>query len=233
MVESLRIGILARLRQVGWIAVVIGAIALIDSNFIMVIAAVIAIVAVAIETRAPLRDLGLARPRSIPRTVLLGIVAGIVLLFFSKLLLTPLMESLTGIPRDLSAFDYLRGDFAAWLALMPRIWIGAAIGEEIVFRGFLIGRLEAAFGGASRAATIAAVLLSSAVFGFAHAYQGPTGMLITGILGLIFAIVYVAVGRNLWLNIVVHGVYDTLSLALVLTNLDRVFVEIGHRLIPY
>ena len=233
MVESLRIGILARLRQVGWIAVVIGAIALIDSNFIMVIAAVIAIVAVAIETRAPLRDLGLARPRSIPRTIVLGIVAGIVLLFFSKLLLTPLMESLTGIPRDLSAFDYLRGDFAAWLALMPRIWIGAAIGEEIVFRGFLIGRLEAAFGGASRAATIAAVLLSSAVFGFAHAYQGPTGMLITGILGLIFAIVYVAVGRNLWLNIVVHGAYDTLSLALVLTSLDRVFVEIGHRLIPY
>jgi membrane protease YdiL (CAAX protease family) len=223
----------ARLRQVVWIALVVGAVALIDWDFAIVVAALLAIAAVAIETRAPLRDLGLARPRSILRTIAIGVPAGIVLLLFAKLLLTPIVEALTGIPRDLSAFDFLRGDIAAYLSLMPKIWIGAAICEEIVFRAFLIGRLEAAFGGASRAATAAAVLLSSAVFGAAHAYQGPTGMLITGVLGLLFAIVYVAAGRNLWLNIVVHGVYDTLSLALVLTSLDRVFAEIGHRLIPY
>jgi membrane protease YdiL (CAAX protease family) len=233
MPESLRIGIFKRLCQAGWIALVIGAVALIDWDFAIVIAALIAIAAVAIETRAPLRELGLGRPRSILRTIALGVAAGIALLLFSKLLLTPLVESLTGIPRDLSAFDFLRDNGAAWLALMPKIWIGAAIGEEIVFRAFLIGRLEAAFGGRSRVATVAAVLLSSVVFGAAHAYQGPTGMLITGILGLVFAIMYVAVGRNLWLNIVVHGVYDTLSLTLVLTNLDRVFAEIGHRLISY
>jgi len=223
----------ARLRQVVWIALVVGAVALIDWDFAIVVAALLAIAAVAIETRAPLRDLGLARPRSILRTIAIGVPAGIVLLLFAKLLLTPIVEALTGIPRDLSAFDFLRGDVAAYLSLMPKIWIGAAICEEIIFRAFLIGRLEAAFGGASRAATAAAVLLSSAVFGAAHAYQGPTGMLITGVLGLLFAIVYVAAGRNLWLNIVVHGVYDTLSLALVLTSLDRVFAEIGHRLIPY
>jgi membrane protease YdiL (CAAX protease family) len=223
----------ARLRQVVWIALVVGAVALIDWDFAIVVAALLAIAAVAIETRAPLRDLGLARPRSILRTIAIGVPAGIVLLLFAKLLLTPIVEALTGIPRDLSAFDFLRGDIAAYLSLMPKIWIGAAICEEIVFRAFLIGRLEAAFGGASRAATAAAVLLSSAVFGAAHAYQGPTGMLITGVLGLLFAIVYVAAGRNLWLNIVVHGVYDTLSLALVLTSLDRVLAEIGHRLIPY
>jgi membrane protease YdiL (CAAX protease family) len=225
--------IVARLRQIVWIALVVGAVALIDWDFAIVVAALLAIAAVAIETRAPLRDLGLARPRSIWRTIALGIPASIVLLLFAKLLLTPAVETLTGIPRDLSAFDFVRGNFAAYLALMPKIWIGAAICEEIVFRGFLIGRLEAAFGGASRAATGAAVLLSSAVFGAAHAYQGPTGMLITGVLGLLFAIVYVAVGRNLWFNIVVHGLYDTLSLGLVLTSLDRVFAEIGHRLIPY
>jgi membrane protease YdiL (CAAX protease family) len=231
--KALRMSIPARLRQVVWIALVVGAVALIDWDFAIVVAALLAIAAVAIETRTPLRDLGLARPRSILRTIAFGVAAGIVLLLFAKLLLTPIVEALTGIPRDLSAFDFVRGDTAAYLALMPKIWIGAAICEEIIFRGFLIGRLEAAFGGASRAATGAAVLLSSAVFGAAHAYQGPTGMLITGVLGLLFAIVYVAAGRNLWLNIVVHGVYDTLSLGLVLTSLDRVFAEIGHRLIPY
>jgi membrane protease YdiL (CAAX protease family) len=116
---------------------------------------------------------------------------------------------------------------------MPRIWAGAAICEEIVFRAFLIGRLEAAFGSAARIATAAAVLLSSVLFGFAHAYQGPTGVLITGTLGLIFACVYAYCGRNLWLNIVVHGVYDTLSLGLVLTSYDRVFSEIARRLVMH
>lgn len=222
-----------RLRQAVWIVLVIGAVALIDWNFAVVFAALLAAAAVAFETRAPLRDLGLTRPRSIAATIALGMGLGIVLLPFSKLLLTPAAEALTGIPRDLSAFDFVRGDWASFFLLMPKIWLGAAIGEEIVFRSFLIGRLEAAFGGSARAATAASVLLSSIVFGAAHAYQGPTGMLITGVFGLVFALAYIAAGRKLWLNIVAHGIYDTLSLALVVTSYDRAFTEIGQRLIPH
>jgi len=225
--------VLVRLRQLCWIALIAAVFVLIDSDFIIFLVALIAIAIVAFETRAPIRALGLGRPRSIVRTIALGIVAGFAMLFFSKLLLTPVAEAITGIPRDLSAFEDVRGNLSLYLVLMPRIWIGAAICEEIVFRGFLIGRLEAAFGGAARFTTAAAVLLSSVLFGFAHTYQGPTGVLITGVLGLIFACVYAYGGRNLWLNIVVHGVYDTLSLGLVLTSLDRTFTSIAHRLVPF
>lgn len=222
--------VLFRLRQLCWIAFIAVVFALIDSDFIIFIVALIAIAIVAFETRAPLRELGLGRPRSIVRTLALGVLVGVVMLFFSKLLLTPIAEAITGIPRDLSAFEDVRGNLSVYLVLMPRIWLGAAICEEIVFRAFLIGRLEAAFGGASRSATAAAVLLSSVLFGFAHTYQGPTGVLITGTLGLIFACIYAYGGRNLWFNIVVHGVYDTLSLGLVLTSYDHVFAEIARRL---
>lgn len=225
--------VLVRLRQLCWIALVAVLFALIDSDFIIFLIALVAIAIAAFETRAPLRALGLGRPRSIAGTIALGIAAGFAMLFFSKLLLTPLAEAITGIPRDLSAFEDIRGNPSLYLVLMPRIWLGAAICEEIVFRGFLIGRIEAAFGGASRVATLAAVLLSSALFGLAHTYQGPTGVLITGTLGLIFACVYAYWGRNLWLNIIVHGVYDTLSLGLVLTSLDRTFTEIAHKLVPF
>ena len=224
---------LFRLRQLCWIALVAAVFMLIDSDFVIFLAALIAIVIVAFETRTPVRALGLDRPRSIVTTLALGVAAGFVMLFFSKLLLTPIVEAITGIPRDLSAFDDVRGNSSLYLELMPRIWFGAAICEEIVFRAFLIGRLEAAFGGASRFGTAAAVLLSSALFGLAHTYQGPTGVLITGVLGLIFACVYAYGGRNLWLNIVVHGVYDTLSLGLVLTSLDRTFTSIAHKLVPF
>ena len=226
-------GVLFRLRQLCWIALLATVFVLVDSDFIIFLAALIAIAIVAFETRAPARALGLGRPRSIAQTIAFGIAAGFAMLFFSKLLLTPVAEAITGIPRDLSAFEFVRGNLAPYLELMPRIWLGAAICEEIVFRGFLIGRLEAAFGGPSRIATASAVLLSSALFGFAHTYQGPTGVLITATLGLIFACVYAYGGRNLWLNIVVHGVYDTLSLGLVLTSLDRTFTAIGHKLIPF
>jgi len=225
--------VFVRLRQLCWIALLAALFALIDSDFIMFIVAAVAIAIVAFETRAPVRALGLGRPASIVRTIALGVLAGFVMLFFSKLLLTPIAEAITGIPRDLSAFEDVRGDLAVYLGLMPRIWLGAAICEEIVFRAFLIGRLEAAFGGASRIATALAVVLSSALFGLAHTYQGPTGVLVTGTLGLIFACVYAYGGRNLWLNIVVHGVYDTLSLGLVLTSLDRTFTSIAHKLVPF
>lgn len=225
--------VLSRLRQLCWIALTVAVFALVDSDFTIFVVAAVAIAIVAFETRAPMRELGLGHPRSIARTIALGVLVGLAMLFFSKLLLTPIAEAITGIPRDLSAFDYVRGDLPAYLALMPRIWLGAAICEEIVFRGFLIGRLEAAFGGASPIATAAAVMLSSALFGLAHMYQGPTGVLITGVLGLVFACVYAYGGRNLWLNIVVHGVYDTLSLGLVLTSYDRVFAEIARRLVMH
>jgi membrane protease YdiL (CAAX protease family) len=226
-------GVLFRLRQLCWLALVATVFALIDSDFTIFLAALIAIAIVALETRAPVRALGLGRSRGILRTIALGIAGGFAMLFFSKLLLTPIAEAITGIPRDLSAFEFVRGNLAPYLELMPRIWLGAAICEEIVFRAFLIGRLEAAFGGASRVATAAAVLLSSVLFGFAHTYQGPTGVLITGVLGLIFACAYAYGGRNLWLNIVVHGVYDTLSLGLVLTSFDRTFTSIAHKLVPF
>jgi CAAX protease family protein len=218
-----------RLRQIVWIVLAVGAVGL-DSDYVIFIAAIVAIVAVAIETRAPVRSLGLARPRSIVRTIGWGIAIGLVLLVFSKLLLTPLVERLTGIPRDLSAFDFVRGNLHAFGLLMPKIWLGAALCEEIVFRGFLIGRLETAFGGASRAATGVAVVLSSVLFAFAHAYQGPTGILITGILGFVFAVIYVASGRNLWTNILAHGVYDTGSFVLVLTSYDRALSALGQRI---
>ena len=225
--------VLFRLRQLCWIALIAVVFALLDSDFIMFVVAAIAIAIVAFETRAPLHALGLGRPRSIARTIAFGVVTGFALLLLSKLLLTPIAEAITGIPRDLSAFEDVRGNLALYLALMPRIWLGAAICEEIVFRGFLIGRLEAAFGGPSRWGTAAAVVLSSALFGIAHAYQGPSGVLVTGTLGLVFACIYAYAGRNLWLNIVVHGVYDTLSLGLVLTSLDRLFATISHKLVPF
>ena len=62
--------------------------------------------------------------------------------------------------------------------------------------------------GGSRTAWIAACLVQGALFGAAHAYQNPLGILITGTLGVLLGIIVLASGRNLWLVIIGHGLYD-------------------------
>ena len=64
------------------------------------------------------------------------------------------------------------------------------------------------FGGSKLAWGIACVA-QSALFGLLHAYQGPLGMLLTGFIGLINGLVFLAAGRNLWVTIITHTLYDT------------------------
>jgi membrane protease YdiL (CAAX protease family) len=63
----------------------------------------------------------------------------------------------------------------------------AGICEEFLFRGFVIAALLR-----SGAATWVAVVVSAAMFGVAHLYQGRGGSVGTGILGTLFALVRIA-----------------------------------------
>jgi hypothetical protein len=61
----------------------------------------------------------------------------------------------------------------------------------------------------STRAWIAAIVVSSVVFGLLHMYQGLSGMIATGLTGLVLGWLYLATGRNLWAPIIAHGVMDT------------------------
>lgn len=159
----------------------------------------------------------------LPTLVTAGIVAGGVIEVQELFLTQPLLIRLTGHAPDLSDFHGVQGNYKAlWLGL-PLIWVMAAFGEEWVYRGYLMNRLADLFG-RQRAGWVAACVLSSVVFGLAHFYQGPTGMIEAGEDGLLFAIVYFATGRNLIAPMVAHGVQDTIDLILGFT---------GHYPIPY
>jgi uncharacterized protein len=82
--------------------------------------------------------------------------------------------------------------------------VGAGISEELVYRGFLmyyVGEYVPHSNMTER------VLLTSVIFGLAHIYQGWKRAIPTGILGLIFAVMYVISG-SLLLPIVVHAATD-------------------------
>jgi membrane protease YdiL (CAAX protease family) len=49
-----------------------------------------------------------------------------------------------------------------------------AFGEEMVYRGFILGRLMYAFGG-NRLGKSAALILQTVLFALGHTYPGPRG----------------------------------------------------------
>lgn len=89
----------------------------------------------------------------------------------------------------------------AELAVFLVLSLTAGVWEELLYRGFLIGYLE------PRAGLLAAVLLSSLIFGLGHVYQGRRGVLNTALVGLAFAGLY-ALTRSLWWLMLAHALID-------------------------
>ena len=93
-------------------------------------------------------------------------------------------------------------------------WSTAGFGEEIIWRGFLLSGMAKLLGG-TRRAWIAGLIIMMILFGLLHLYQGPVGVISTGLVGLAFGCVYLASGRNLWITIIAHGLMNTVSFLLL------------------
>ena len=120
------------------------------------------------------------------------------------------MANITGIPEqaDVSGYNYLQGNLPMLLISLAGIYVVSSFGEEVIYRGFLINRVEALLGG-SRKAVWAAVVISSVIFGFAHLGWGIVGVVQTAFMGLAFAISFVLLGRKLWPLVAAHAYMDT------------------------
>ncbi|MGB5622189.1 MAG: CPBP family intramembrane glutamic endopeptidase [Gammaproteobacteria bacterium] len=94
------------------------------------------------------------------------------------------------------------------------VWIGAAIGEEVFFRGFLLSKFTMLFGGGRRALTLA-VLAQAVWFGAGHASQGVSGMIMTGAIGVVLGWFYVTRARRALIPLIIgHGMFDTVALTI-------------------
>ncbi len=157
------------------------------------------------------RDLGVKRPDSWFKTALWAVfVIGLILL----------TSALVGAVADMffekqprtNRFGDIEGDVAAYIMYLGLIWTHAAFFEELLFRAFIINRLEAFFG-EMKWATPVAVVLAAIFFGYRHYYyQGMNGAIVTGCIGLSLGIYYVKRGRhNMWPQFLAHGFINTLG----------------------
>ena len=159
-----------------------------------------------------LRDLGLVRPRSW-RTVPLWVV-GILAVWFTLQLFVPRLIGLfVKLPEpDFSRYAEVAGNLRAALTLALVLPFTASIPEEIVYRGFLINRLESIFG-RSRVGAIAAVAVQALIFGSIHFSWGLGGVVFTTLMGATWGTAYMLCGRNLWIMIIAHSTGHLLFVA--------------------
>jgi membrane protease YdiL (CAAX protease family) len=176
----------------------------------------IGVAAICLWWRGPgWRGIGLRRPPNVGLSLAIGVAVGVGYQFLGLYVIEPVIARMTsGELPDVSAFRSLVGNealLAFWLAMS---WTLAAFMEEVVYRGWLTNRV-AELWRFSTNGWIAGVLVSSALFGAVHLYQGASGMIATGLSGLVFGGVYLATGRNLWASVLAHGFMDTVGFLMI------------------
>ena len=95
----------------------------------------------------------------------------------------------------------------------------------MLFRGYLLRRIQNILGDGPWAALVA-IALTSTAFGMAHGYQDTAGMLSTGLMGALLGGLFVWTRGNLWLPVLVHGISNTLGITLIYTSADRVLGQL-------
>ena len=117
-------------------------------------------------------------------------------------------------PHDYSRFAFLECNLRNLVLFTIFMWVAAAFGEEFFYRGYVMKQLAEILGGGNRA-WAAGVMLSSVVFGVVHWYQGASGIITTGTMGLILGTAFYLNRRNLALCMLVHGLYNMVNLTLI------------------
>ena len=132
---------------------------------------------------------------------------------------------MTGVlTAGLAVFGAVSSAVAGWLELpetevlrqlIPRsqtekatfglVSLSAGLGEEVVYRGYLIVVLGSLFSDIWWAAAV-----SSMAFSVLHAYQGTMGIVRSGVLGFVFSAAFIT-GGSIWPLVIVHTGVDLVS----------------------
>jgi len=166
-----------------------------------------------------LAQFGTVMPANMWGTAGLALLLGIAIQLFATMLMDPLLEKLTHKLPDTSVAAGAQGNLENLAFWLLTAWLLAAVLEETIYRGFLINETTRILG-TGPTAILLALLFSSAVFGLSHWYQGRSGILSTGSIGLLLGILFLASGFNIWLPILTHGFIDTAALLMTFWNAE-------------
>ena len=163
--------------------------------------------------------IGLTRPTSWRRIIGIAAVAAALRIALGEFVIDPLTSLFWPPSNPPEGIDAIRGNAGVALLALLIVWVFAAFGEEVAYRGYLLIR-AADLGHRSSAAYWVGVVFVSVLFGYGHYYKGPAGIVDSGCAGLILGAAYLLSGRNLWCSILAHGFIDTVGVFVVFQGWD-------------
>ena len=120
---------------------------------------------------------------------------------------------LVATPPTLGAFKALQQSLPKLLTGIAIAWVLGGLLEELVLRGIVQQAVEALSGQVlpQRIAATLGILVAAGAAAILHLYQGPRAAIIIAQLSVMFGLVFVLSGHNLWAVILCHGLYDTIA----------------------
>ena len=155
--------------------------------------------------------MGFKRPASWRRILIIALLAATLRILLGQFLIEPVTGLLWPKPISPALANEITGNVKMALVALLVVWTFAAFGEEIAYRGYLLTR-AADIGRRSAAAYWIGIVLVSILFGYGHYYKGASGVIDSGVAGLILGTAYMLAGRNLWASILAHGFIDTFGI---------------------
>ena len=143
------------------------------------------------------------------KELLIVLLVYVVLEVSMDFIVQPAITKLFNEPADYSAFAMLKGNTALYVKWLCLMWLSAAFGEELFFRSYVIAQLQRMMGNKP----VLHVFISAVLFAVPHVYQGISGAVTPFAFGIVFGFIYVR-WKNSWINIIVHGLVDTVFLTL-------------------
>jgi len=166
---------------------------------------------VSLRLRDGWAGIGLRWPVSWRRTILFALAAAALRILLGSFLVDPITAHFWPPAVGPSGFNEIKGNWIEALRWLAIIWTFAAFGEEIGYRAYLLRRAADA-GGRSKLATWAAALVVAVLFGYGHFYKGPSGIIDSGMAGLVLGAAYILSEGNLWVCVLAHGFIDTVGI---------------------
>lgn len=124
-----------------------------------------------------------------------------------------LATRLVAKPPTLGAFRALQQSRVKLLLGIVVAWILGGFLEEVIFRGIILQSIRAMMSAwlSTPVATVIAVSAAAGGAGVLHLYQGLRAAIIITQLSVLFGVLFVISGYNLWAVILCHGLYDTIA----------------------
>jgi membrane protease YdiL (CAAX protease family) len=167
-----------------------------------------------LRSKTPWSALGYIRPKSWMVTVVVGLVFGIGLKLFMKIVVMPLL----GADAINPTYHFLSGN-KPMLPLALLFMVVAGISEETVFRGFLFERFNKLFSPGPWSKTFI-VLITAGLFAMGHlADQGLVGFEQAAIVGLIYGVIYTRT-RKIWMLIIAHAAFDITAILIIYWKIE-------------